>query len=120
MLEAATLLLLLMGVAHAWLGERFLLRRLARHPERLPPLLGSTAFTLGTLRFVWHLIALPWGALAWLLLLAAQGELGRAQVLDAVALAALLSALLPLLFTRGRHLSWAVFLLVAALVGLAR
>lgn len=105
-----------MGVAHAWLGERYLLSRLAKRESSLPRLLGSSAFTLGTLRFVWHLIAVPWAAMAWLLLLAAQGEVSRGQLLDAIGFALLASALLPLLFTRGRHLSWVVFVLAGALV----
>ncbi|WP_374658539.1 hypothetical protein [Inhella sp.] len=116
MLETAALLLLLLGVAHAYLGERYLLMRLARREDSLPRLLGSSAFTLGTLRFVWHLIALPWGAMAWLLWLAAQGEVSRLALLQAIGVALLASALLPLLFTRGRHLSWVAFLLAGALV----
>lgn len=115
MLETAAALLALMGVAHAVLGERYILRRLARHPEGLPRLFGGTAFTLGTLRFVWHLIAIPWAAMAALLLLAAQGDVGRGALLTVIGASALLSAVLPLLFTRGRHLSWLVFLLVGAL-----
>jgi len=115
-LETAAALLLLLGVAHAWLGERYLLRCLAQREASLPKLLGSTAFTLGTLRFVWHLIAIPWLAMAWLLLLAAQAQLTAAQVLSTIGWAALGSALLPLLLTRGRHLSWVVFLLIGGLV----
>ncbi|MEK8029464.1 hypothetical protein AACH06_01410 [Ideonella sp. DXS29W] len=116
MLELAAALLALMGVAHAYLGERYILSRLARREAQLPPLLGGTAFTLGTLRFVWHLIAVPWGTMAYLLLVLAHSDPSRDQLLTAIGASASLSALMPFWFTRGRHLSWLVFLLIGGLV----
>ncbi|MDL5030425.1 hypothetical protein QRD43_00790 [Pelomonas sp. APW6] len=59
LLTLATLLILLTGLAHSWLGERYLLRRLFKRDD-LPAVLGSTAFTTGTLRFVWHLLTVVW------------------------------------------------------------
>lgn len=41
------------------------------------------------------------------------------HALKAIAGVALVSGFLPLLFTKGRHLSWMVFFLVAALAVLA-
>ena len=52
MLVTAAALIWLTGLAHSVLGERYLLMRLFRREEVLPRLLGSTAFTAGTLRFV--------------------------------------------------------------------
>ena len=74
MVELAAALLFLLGLAHSVLGERYLLTRLFRR-DNLPKLLGSTAFTVGTLRFVWHLTTLAWYGLATLLLLAARDEI---------------------------------------------
>lgn len=115
LLTLAALLIFLTGLAHSWLGERYLLRRLFKR-DNLPALLGSTAFTTGTLRFVWHLLTLVWWGLAVLLLMAAQGPLQTRQVLQVFSAIAVLSALLPLLFTRGRHLSWVAFLAIALLL----
>ena len=116
MLELAAALLALMGLAHAYLGERYILMRLARRDSLLPPLFGSSEFTLGTLRFVWHLIAVPWGTMAYLLLVLSHGDASRDQLLTAIGASASLSALMPFWFTRGRHWSWLVFLLIGGLV----
>lgn len=120
MLLVATALLLLTGLAHSYLGERYLLMRLFKRQELLPKLLGGTAFTVGTVRFAWHLTTVAWWGLAWLVFAANQGEIGRDQVLTVVGITALLSAAFPLYFTRGRHLSWPVFILVGVLVLMAR
>ncbi|MBB2487350.1 hypothetical protein H5407_19110 [Mitsuaria sp. WAJ17] len=117
LLTLAALLVFLTGLAHSWLGERYLLRRLFKR-ENLPALLGSTAFTTGTLRFVWHLLTLVWWGLAVLLILAARGPLETRLMLQIFSGIAALSALFPLYFTRGRHLSWLVFSAIALLLWL--
>lgn len=119
MLTIAVVLLLLMGIAHSYLGERYILIRLSKR-DNLPKVLGSTAFTLGTLRFVWHLTTLAWGALAFLVYSAGQGRISTDLILTVIGFASLGSAALPLYFTRGKHLSWLVFLVVGALLLTAR
>jgi len=119
MLTIAVVLLLLMGIAHSYLGERYILIRLSKR-DNLPKVLGSTAFTLGTLRFVWHLTTLAWGALAFLVYSAGQGSISTDLILTVIGFASLGSAALPLYFTRGKHLSWLVFLVVGALLLTAR
>lgn len=115
MLAIATILLLLMGVAHSYLGERFILMRLAKR-DNLPKVLGSTAFTVGTLRFVWHLITVAWGALALLILASGRGAVSKDQLLTVIGITSLASAAFPLYFTRGKHLSWVGFVAVGILV----
>ena len=85
----------------------------------LPKLFGGTEFTEGTLRFAWHITTVSWWAIAALLVFAHQGSLTTAMALEVIAVAALACAALPIVFTRGRHLSWVVFVLVAALVHFA-
>lgn len=119
MLALALVLLIATGLAHSYLGERYLLMRLFKRQD-LPKLLGSTAFTIGTLRFVWHLTTVAWWGLAYLIFAAWQGPLGRDQVLTVIGVTSLVSAAFPLYFTRGRHLSWIVFLLIGVLVIAAR
>lgn len=119
MLILAAALLLTMGIAHSYLGERYILIRLSRR-DNLPKLFGGTAFTIGTLRFVWHLTTVAWLGLACLTFLAGRGPIATDDVLLVIALAALASAALPLYFTRGKHLSWIIFIMIGALVLMAR
>lgn len=115
MLLMAALLIFATGCAHSYLGERYILMRLLKR-DGLPKLFGGTEFTAGTLRFAWHITTVAWWAMALLLYMASRGPLSSALVLQVIAGAAVASAALPLFFTKGRHLSWVVFLLVAALV----
>lgn len=119
MLLLAAALIFLTGAAHSYLGERYILIRLFRR-EDLPRLFGGTAFTIGTLRFAWHLTTVAWWGFAYLAFVASQGAVSTDQVLATVGGVALLSAAFPLYFTRGRHLSWIVFLIVGVLALLAR
>nr|WP_316641954.1 hypothetical protein [uncultured Roseateles sp.] len=114
MLPLALVLLITTGLAHSYLGERYLLMRLFKRQD-LPKLLGSTAFTIGTLRFVWHLTTVAWWGLAYLVYFAWSGTVGKDQVLAVIGVTSLVSAAFPLYFTRGRHLSWIVFLLIGVL-----
>ncbi|EJE50069.1 hypothetical protein PMI14_05355 [Acidovorax sp. CF316] len=116
MLATAAVLIWLTGLAHSILGERYILMRLFRREDSLPRVLGSTAFTAGTLRFVWHLITVVWWALACLVFALGRGPVSRDDVLLVVGVTALVSAAFPLYFTRGRHLSWVVFLAVGVLL----
>lgn len=116
MLYLAATLIVLTALAHTVLGERYIISRVLRRD--LPRLFGDDRFTKGTLRFAWHITSIAWLLLAWILVLAAEAPDSefRAQLLFAVVIASAVSALLPLYFTRGRHLSWVVFTAVALLV----
>lgn len=115
LLFVAAALLFLTGLAHSCLGERYILMRLFRR-DNLPQLFGGTAFTTGTLRFVWHLLTVVWWGIAILLLQATEEPLQTRFVLQVFSAVALVSGLFPLVFTRGRHLSWIVFFAVAMLL----
>ena len=105
LLNVAACLLVILGLAHSWLGERYLLRRLFRRSDELPKLQGSTDFTKNTLRFTWHLTTLM--AFGFALMLAQMAAHASAPAMAAMLGAMLIvSSLLPLFFTRGRHLSW--------------
>lgn len=103
------------GVAHSWLGERYLLRRLFRR-SNLPHLFGSDVFTKRTLRLAWHLTTVAWWGLgALLLVVMVPRPIGGAphRMLEVVALTFLATAVATLVGSRGRHLAWLVFLLIA-------
>ncbi len=114
-LHIAAILIVLLGIGHSILGERYILIRLFRRPD-LPKLFGGVAFTTQTLRFAWHITTIAWWGFAGILIALAEGVTRPEDLARIVASTAALSALLPLFFTRGRHLSWVVFLLVAGLL----
>lgn len=108
-----------LGLAHSYLGERYILRRLFRRGP-LPELFGSDWFTRRTLRFAWHLMTLAyWGLVATAVVVARAGEDAAAMrdgVLAVVAVTFIGSGVVAFGATRGRHLSWIVFLAIAGLV----
>lgn len=108
MLAPAATLMILLGLAHSVLGERYLLIRLFRRPD-LPKLFGGTAFTTRTLRFAWHLTTvIAWGLAAVVLQLEGLPDAGGRRIALILAITLGVSGLLPLVITRGRHLSWLV------------
>ncbi len=105
MLYLAAALVAALGIAHSILGERYILIRLFRGD--LPRLFGGTEFTRRTLRFAWHLTtALAFG-IAVLLVQLSDGA-STLALAATVGWTLVLSGLLPLFHTRGRHLSWVV------------
>ncbi len=110
MLFIASLLLVLCGLVHSVLGERYILLRLLKR-DNLPHLFGSDHFTKGTLRFAWHITSLAWFGFAALLILLPDAKILLLTVSAVFAVSAVLSAS----FTGGKHLSWLVFLVISAL-----
>jgi ribonuclease BN (tRNA processing enzyme) len=116
LLVLAAVLAALLGAAHSWLGERYILARLFRRAD-LPHLFGSDVFTKRTLRFAWHVTTLAWWGIAGILVLAWAGgpaDVRIGGVLEMIALTALMSALIGLIWTRGRHPAWIVFVAIGA------
>jgi len=107
MLILAVFLIVLIGLAHSFLGERYILTRLFRQP--LPELLGSDEFTKKTLRFAWHITTVAWFGFAAILLLVEGDQLFRVYTLLAISAVFGVSATIALVASRGRHLSWLVF-----------
>jgi hypothetical protein len=113
-LTAAAVLAVLLGAAHSYLGERFILIRLFRR-EDLPRLLGSVEFTKQTLRFAWHLTTVAFIGLAAILLVASSNAYSPSLQIRIVAVTFAVSGVIAMLATRGKHLSWIVFFTIAAL-----
>ena len=109
-MAVAAVLLLAIGLAHSYLGERYILVRLFRRD--LPKLFGSDVFTKRTLRFAWHLTTVAWWGYAALLLFRFSSVQTSLRV---VSITFLVSAVVSLIGARGRHPSWIVFLVVAGL-----
>lgn len=111
----ASILLLTIGIAHSYLGERYILIRLFRRKD-LPKLFGGDEFTKNTLRFAWHLTTVAWWGFAAILLHLAQAEVfdspGGSMVAKIIGVTFLIHFLIALVGSKGRHLSWVFFLIV--------
>jgi hypothetical protein len=121
LLVSAAAFALGIGFAHSWLGERYILIRLLRR-DNIPHLFGSDWFTKRTLRFAWHLTTVAWWGMAGVLIAqasVAEPATTAAASLHAVAITFAVSAVMAAVASRGRHLAWVVFLLIALLTWLA-
>ncbi len=118
MLYAAAGLTILIGCAHSYLGEKFILQRLFRRGN-LPPILGGTAFTQNTLRFAWHITTVAWWGFAALLVMMTESSFSASQVGQVIAIVFGIHFLVALIASRGRHLSWVVFWGIAVLTWIA-
>jgi hypothetical protein len=107
----AAVLALGLGLAHSFLGEKYILIRLFRRSD-LPKLFGGTDFTVRTLRFAWHLTSVAWLGAAALFLFLAQDSISPAAVSGVLAAVFLISAAIAFIVSRGRHLAWPVFLAI--------
>jgi hypothetical protein len=115
MLIIGTILLLIIGLIHSYLGEKYLLIRLFRR-ENLPKLLGSDWFTKRVLRFAWHLTTLAWWGFAGILYVLSTPSVNKQnEILIIITLVFTLSGIVSLFFSRGKHLSWLVFFVIAAI-----
>ena len=113
-LYLAAFLAVALGIAHSVLGERYILVRLFRR-DNLPKLFGSPEFTTRTLRFAWHITTVAWFGFGALLLHAGRGGLTTSGTLRIIGITFILSGLLPLFITRGKHLSWLVLFAIGGI-----
>lgn len=114
-LVVAAVLAVLIAIVHSSLGERYILVRLLRR-ENLPKLFGGVEFTKNTLRFAWHLTSVAWCGLAAVLVVLAGSEgVSAPRLARVVSITFGVTALLALVGSKGRHLSWIVFLAIALL-----
>ncbi|MCG7563804.1 hypothetical protein [Pseudoalteromonas sp. McH1-42] len=115
LLYLAATLLILVSLAHSYLGERFILMRLFKR-DNLPKLFGSSDFTIRTLRFAWHLTSIAWLGFAALLIALASPGSTPATLLHITALTFALHSLLALGLSKGKHWSWILFAVVSVLL----
>lgn len=114
MVQLAAFLLVVLGLAHSMLGERYILIRLFRRSD-LPKLFGSSRFTTHTLRFAWHITTVAWFGFAALLFVIGQGQLTSAVAAQIIGCMAIISGFLPLVLTGGKHLSWLVLFAIGGI-----
>ncbi len=109
------ILLILIGVAHSYLGERYILIRLFRK-NNLPKLFGDTKFTKNTLRFAWHLTTVAWFGFACLLIHLSSGTLSINIIGNIIGITFIVHCAVALVGSKGKHLSWPVFLMIGVAV----
>ena len=113
-LYIAAVLILVVSVAHSYLGERYILIRLFRR-DNLPKLFGSSKFTERTLRFAWHLTSVAWLGLAAVLVHMANPPLSMPLLGNLIGFVFFVHFAFALVGSRGKHLSWPLFLAIAIL-----
>lgn len=114
-LYVAAFLLVAVGIAHSYLGERYVLMRLSRR-EGLPKLFGSQQGMIRTLRFAWHVTTIAWWGFAAMAIVVAHPPIASRDVGLVIGCTFLVHAAIVLIASRGRHLSWPVFLAIGIIV----
>jgi hypothetical protein len=113
-LYIAAALVLVVALAHSYLGDRYLLQRLLKRCT-IPPLLGSSQFAASTLRVAWHITSVAWLGFAGLLVLLALGRATPWAVSMVIGITFGVHGVVALVASRGKHLSWIFFLAISAL-----
>ena len=108
----AAALLIVIGFTHSYLGEKYILIRLFRRDD-LPKLFGSQDFTVKTLRFAWHITTVAWFGFAAIIIHLAGDTISRVVIAQIMGITFLIHFLIALIGSKGRHLSWIVFLLIS-------
>ena len=112
-LYLAALLAFGIGIVHSYFGEKYVLIRLFRR-EDLPKLFGSSDFTVKTIRFAWHVTTVAWWGFAAILILMAHPPLKLQDVGTVIGCVFIIHFLIALIGSKGKHLSWIVFLLIGS------
>lgn len=113
-LYIAAALTVAIGIAHSWLGERYLLMRLFRRGN-LPQLFGGESFTRNTLRFAWHITTIAWWGFAAILVLVAAGPPATQALGLVIGTTFLAHFAITLIASRAKHFAWPVFLAIGLL-----
>ena len=113
-LYLAALLVFGIGIAHSYLGERYILMRLFRR-EDLPKLFGSDDFTVRTLRLAWHLTTVAWWGFGAILILLANPPVNVSTVGFVIGTTYILHFDIAIYGSRVKHLYWLVFLAIGVI-----
>lgn len=113
-LVLAALVTTIVAITHSWLGEVRLIGPLLSPEHRIGVLAHRYARLI--LRFAWHITSLAWICIAGILLTLSSVPLDRTgrMILACIAVTFLISGLISLIISRGRHLGWPLLLAVAA------
>lgn len=113
-LYIAAFLAVAAGLAHSYLGERYILVRLFRRPD-LPKLFGSSEVTARILRLAWHITSIAWFGFAGILVLLAHPPLSHQHVAWVLGATLLATAAVIFVGSRGKHPAWVVFTVIGVI-----
>jgi len=115
----AALVLVVIGVAHSYLGEKYVFGRLFALPN-LPLLRHDAGYTRAIYRFAWHLTSVAWWTFAIILIILAVRPADALRTIAIVLALAFLIHFLVIVCTAGtRHPAWSLFLIAAVATFLA-
>lgn len=113
MLIIAAILIFFIGIAHSVLGEHFIIKRLLRR-DNLPKVYGCDDFTKKTIRFAWHITTTAWFGLAAICIQLSAIEVNSSHFIQySISLTFAVSGLISLYFSKAKHFSWPIFLLIS-------
>lgn len=115
-LISSAILIVITGCIHSVLGEKLILIPILKMD--LPPLIHSSVFMKRVLRMAWHMTTLAWWGIGYFFFELAKQPLDITGGLftKTILIVCLVSGILSLIWARGRHFSWMVFLLVSFLL----
>ena len=116
LLATAAFLAASLAVTHSWLGEKWIIQPVLAM-ENMPALFGSRRGMKKILRFAWHLTSVLFLCMGAVLLHYSVGEPDK-RVLFIITVTYLISAVMTLIVSRGRHYAWVVFLIIGVLTWL--
>jgi hypothetical protein len=117
LLWLAALVLVVIGVAHSYLGEKYVFGRLFALPNLLR---RDPDYTRAVIRFAWHITSIAWWGFAAVLVILAVRPPGDARAIGAALAATFLVSGLVIVLTAGRrHPAWPLLFIaaVATLLG---
>jgi len=114
MLVLSAVLTFFIGLAHSYLGEKFILIRLFQI-NNIPKIMGHDWFTKQVLRFAWHLTTVAWWGFAAIMLVVYNEGNNQNSILFIISIVFGISGIFALLFSKGKHLSWIVFFTIGGI-----
>ena len=109
-------LLVIVALIHSILGEKLIIGPVLKQP--LPHIFGNDFLTKRTLRFAWHLTTVVWLGIACILIYFSRQPVTATEVivLKIIAAVFILSCLITLMASKGRHFAWWAFLAIGILI----
>jgi hypothetical protein len=112
-LTIAAVLSVTLAVSHSWLGERLILQPILGL-EDLPKLSGSRRGMRKIVRFAWHITSVYFLAIAAILFYFSRTA-AEPAVIKIISITNIVSAVITIAVSRGRHYAWIVFLAIGFL-----
>ena len=109
--SVAAFLLFAIGIAHSVIGEKLLIIPLLQ--EKSVELFKTKPYIKRVIRFAWHITTISWWGMALVVIDLAQMEVPSALSMHSLAGTSLFISLVIFRYTKGRHLSWIVFLSIS-------